>query len=167
MARPRQRRNEKKSHLVAQASNTSACSVRESVKQPILLITIASSSSTLSIIDHLHIRHTHKMIARAAFRSALRATKAPAPLSQMGARRGYAEAVSDKLKLSFILPHEVRIQHSRYYQHGLSMHQHTSETRQQSATSNQMTSSGMDRRSEQDGFGRIQIGGTITEGPGC
>lgn len=50
------------------------------------------------------------MIARAAFRSALRATKAPAsPLAQIGARRGYAEAVSDKLKLSFILPHEVRI----------------------------------------------------------
>ncbi|CDR99160.1 probable ATP synthase delta chain precursor, mitochondrial [Sporisorium scitamineum] len=46
------------------------------------------------------------MIARAAFRSALRATKAPTPLSQLGARRGYAEAVSDKLKLSFILPHE-------------------------------------------------------------
>ncbi|EST06298.1 ATPase, F1 complex, delta/epsilon subunit, N-terminal [Kalmanozyma brasiliensis GHG001] len=46
------------------------------------------------------------MIARAAFRSALRATRAPAPLSQIGARRGYAEAVSDKLKLSFILPHE-------------------------------------------------------------
>ena len=50
------------------------------------------------------------MIARAAFRSALRATKAPiSPLAQIGARRGYAEAVSDKLKLSFILPHEVRI----------------------------------------------------------
>ncbi|SPO21777.1 probable ATP synthase delta chain precursor, mitochondrial [Ustilago trichophora] len=46
------------------------------------------------------------MIARAAIRSALRATKAPSPLSQLGARRGYAEAVSDKLKLSFILPHE-------------------------------------------------------------
>ncbi|KAJ1032608.1 hypothetical protein NDA16_000631 [Ustilago loliicola] len=47
------------------------------------------------------------MIARAAFRSALRATKAPvSPLAQIGARRGYAEAVSDKLKLSFILPHE-------------------------------------------------------------
>ncbi|SJX61180.1 probable ATP synthase delta chain precursor, mitochondrial [Sporisorium reilianum f. sp. reilianum] len=46
------------------------------------------------------------MIARAAFRSALRATKAPSPLSQLGARRGYAEAVSDKLKLSFILPHQ-------------------------------------------------------------
>ncbi|CBQ70506.1 probable ATP synthase delta chain precursor, mitochondrial [Sporisorium reilianum SRZ2] len=46
------------------------------------------------------------MIARAAFRSALRATKTPSPLSQLGARRGYAEAVSDKLKLSFILPHQ-------------------------------------------------------------
>ncbi|PWZ03101.1 epsilon subunit of F1F0-ATP synthase N-terminal domain-containing protein [Testicularia cyperi] len=46
------------------------------------------------------------MIARAAVRSALRATKAPTALSQLGARRGYAEAVSDKLKLSFILPHE-------------------------------------------------------------
>ncbi|TKY85071.1 hypothetical protein EX895_006151 [Sporisorium graminicola] len=46
------------------------------------------------------------MIARAAFRSAVRATKAPTPLSQLGARRGYAEAVSDKLKLSFILPHQ-------------------------------------------------------------
>lgn len=48
------------------------------------------------------------MIARAALRSSLRAAKAPSPLAQLGARRGYAEAVSDKLKLSFILPHEVR-----------------------------------------------------------
>ncbi|ETS61049.1 hypothetical protein PaG_04987 [Moesziomyces aphidis] len=46
------------------------------------------------------------MIARAALRSSLRAAKAPSPLAQLGARRGYAEAVSDKLKLSFILPHE-------------------------------------------------------------
>ncbi|KAJ9477626.1 ATP synthase subunit delta, mitochondrial [Pseudozyma hubeiensis] len=46
------------------------------------------------------------MIARAAFRSALRANRATGALSMAGARRGYAEAVSDKLKLSFILPHE-------------------------------------------------------------
>lgn len=58
------------------------------------------------------------MIARAAIRTALRATKAPSPLSQLGARRGYAEAVSDKLKLSFILPHEVRFRnHSQTHQH--------------------------------------------------
>lgn len=56
-----------------------------------------------------HRSYPPNMIARAAFRSALRATKAPSPLSQLGARRGYAEAVSEKLKLSFILPHEVRI----------------------------------------------------------
>lgn len=35
-------------------------------------------------------------------------------MAQMGARRGYAEAVSDKLKLSFILPHEVRINHTTW-----------------------------------------------------
>lgn len=28
-------------------------------------------------------------------------------LSNIGARRGYAEAVSDKLKLSFVVPHQV------------------------------------------------------------
>lgn len=56
-----------------------------------------------------HPPHIDIMIARAAIRTALRANKAPSALSQLGARRGYAEAVSDKLKLSFILPHEVRI----------------------------------------------------------
>ena len=45
------------------------------------------------------------------FALASRALRPPAArplLSQLaGARRGYAEAVSDKLKLSFVLPHSV------------------------------------------------------------
>lgn len=38
----------------------------------------------------------------------LRSSSLRPALSLAGARRGYAEAVSDKLKLSFVLPHEVR-----------------------------------------------------------
>jgi len=39
---------------------------------------------------------------------ALRSSSYRPALSQLaGARRGYAEAVSDKLKLSFVLPHSV------------------------------------------------------------
>ncbi|KAN0060605.1 delta subunit of the central stalk of mitochondrial F1F0 ATP synthase, atp16 [Thecaphora frezii] len=49
------------------------------------------------------------VFARLAAQTALRGARsqvARSPLSLAGARRGYAEAVSDKLKLSFILPHE-------------------------------------------------------------
>lgn len=38
---------------------------------------------------------------------ALRSTSVRPALALAGARRGYAEAVSNKMKLSFVLPHEV------------------------------------------------------------
>ncbi|SPO39759.1 probable ATP synthase delta chain precursor, mitochondrial [Pseudozyma flocculosa] len=53
------------------------------------------------------------VFARVAAQTALRGSRMAtvarsSSLGLAGARRGYAEAVSDKLKLSFILPHEVR-----------------------------------------------------------
>ena len=62
-------------------------------------------------------------VSRAAF-GALRSTARPAVLATrpgaaftapLGARRGYAEAVSDKLHLSLILPHSVRRRHHCVY----------------------------------------------------
>lgn len=48
------------------------------------------------------------MVFALATRS-LRSSSFRPSLSQLaGARRGYAEAVSDKLKLSFVAPHRVR-----------------------------------------------------------
>lgn len=55
------------------------------------------------------------LAARSAAAGALRTAARPAaarpavlPAAMTLGRRGYAEAVSDKLKLSFILPHAVR-----------------------------------------------------------
>lgn len=62
---------------------------------------VSASRAAVGAMRTAAVRPAVNMAARPA---AVTAFKAP-----LGARRGYAEAVSDKLQLNLILPHAVRV----------------------------------------------------------